>query len=130
MAGLRTLWLQLHSWLGIVLFVVLMPLGVSGLLLLVCVGLDRMSHRARYAVTSGAPRASLEPLAASARAAAGPDRRLSALRLPDGSGKPVVAQLTPAEPPAGGGRPPQQAVWLEPATGKVLAQGAPMQGQR
>ena len=128
MAGLRTLWLQLHSWLGIVLFVVLMPLGLTGSMLMVRDSMDRMSHPARYAVTSGAPRASLEALAASARAVAGPDRRLSALRLPDGPGKPVVAQLTPARPPTGGGRPQQQAVWLEPATGKVLDQGAPMQG--
>src|SRR3569623_2306009 len=116
MAGLRTLWLQLHSWLGIVLFVVLMPMGLTGARLMVRDSRDRMSHPARYAVTSGAPRASLEALAASARAVAGPDRRLSALRLPDGPGKPVVAQLTPARPPTGGGRPQQQAVWLDPAT--------------
>lgn len=127
-AGLRTFWLQVHSWLGIVLFLVLMPLGLTGSLLILRESIDRMSHPARYAVSHDGPRASLETLAASARAAAGPDKRLSGLRLPDRPGRPAVAQLAPVKPPAEGRRPPQQSVWLDPVTAKILDQGAGMTG--
>jgi uncharacterized iron-regulated membrane protein len=126
--GLRGLWLQVHSWLGVALFVVLIPLGLTGSMLMVRESLERMSHPARYAVTAGAQPASLEAYAASARGAAGPERRLNAIRLPDGPGKPVIAILTGPKPATPGGRPPQQAVWLDPVSARVLDQGPTMSG--
>jgi uncharacterized iron-regulated membrane protein len=120
---LRSLWRNLHLWIGAGLFVVLAPLGVTGSLLVFDDDIDKWAHPQRYAVSGPA---NLDPGAYvdAARMAFG-DRALpSQLRLPQGPGAPVTVQgwVAPAHE---GDRPGQLNAYLDPATGKVLDVGNP-----
>ena len=79
---LRRLWLDVHLWLGVGLLVALIPLSVTGSVLVWHDGLDRALHAERYAVSG--PEASLAPsaYADAARQAFGGTATLSQLRLP------------------------------------------------
>jgi uncharacterized iron-regulated membrane protein len=116
---LRRLWLDLHLWVGVGLFVLLVPLGLSGSLLVVDGPLDRLLHPARHAVHEGGRPAPLSAYLAAARAGLG-GARPSELRLPDGPGEPVVVLAR-----QGRG---QRAVWLDPASARVLDAGDPRGG--
>jgi uncharacterized iron-regulated membrane protein len=117
--NLRTLWLNIHLWIGVGLAVVLIPLGVSGALLVWDQSFERMLNTDRYAVAES--RAMLPPsayVAAAEQAFAG--RAVTAtLRLPAEAGVPVtvVGQIEGA--PGPGGRPRQLTAWLDPATARV-----------
>ena len=50
-ASLRQLWFQLHKWIGIILAIVLIPLSLTGSLLVWDAPLDRALHPTRHAVT-------------------------------------------------------------------------------
>ena len=67
LARLRRLWLDVHLWLGVGLMVVLIPLSVSGSILVWHDALDRALYADRYAVSG--PEAS-QPIGAYAAAAA------------------------------------------------------------
>jgi uncharacterized iron-regulated membrane protein len=125
MAGfrLRSLWRNLHLWIGVGLLVVLAPLGVSGSLLVFDAGIDKLAHPQRYAVSGPA---SLDPAAyvEAARAAFAGRALPSQLRLPQDSAAPVVVQGW-APPARDGDRPGQLAAYLDPASGKVLDVGNP-----
>jgi uncharacterized iron-regulated membrane protein len=120
---LRSLWRNLHLWIGLGLFVVLAPLGVTGSLLVFDDDLDKLAHPQRYAVSGPA---NLDPAAYidAARNAFG-DRALpSQLRMPQGPHTPVTVQGWIA-PTHDGDRPGQLTAYLDPATGKVLDVGNP-----
>ena len=48
---LRTLWLTVHRWLALALLVLLVPIAISGALLVWHDELDALIHPGRYAVT-------------------------------------------------------------------------------
>ena len=50
-ARLRTFWWTVHRWIGLVLMVLLVPIAVSGALLVWHDPLDALIHPSRYAVT-------------------------------------------------------------------------------
>ena len=50
-ARLRTFWWTLHRWIGLGLMVLLVPIAVSGALLVWHDPLDALLHPGRYAVT-------------------------------------------------------------------------------
>jgi len=118
---LRRLWLDVHLWLGVGLLAALIPLSVTGSVLVWHDGLDRALNAERYAVSG--PEAALAPsaYADAARQAFGETATLSQLRLPEEPGDPVVAvgRLKGVSGP--GGRPRSLNVWIDPPTGKVLA---------
>lgn len=118
---LRRLWLDVHLWLGVGLLIALIPLSVTGAVLVWHDGLDRALHAERYAV-SGA-NALLPPAAyaQAAQAAFGDQATFSQLRMPEQPGDPIVAvgRLKGVSGP--GGRPRNLNVWIDPPTGKVLA---------
>jgi len=124
-AGAKALWRNIHLWIGLGLFVVLAPLGLSGSLLVWDDALGKAMHPARYAVTTGAqsPGAYLE---AAQRAFAG--RAVPAqLRLPQDPGVPVTVTgyRTGAAPT--GQRPPQLTAWIDPGSARVLEVANPRQ---
>jgi uncharacterized iron-regulated membrane protein len=123
LARLRRLWLDVHLWLGVALMLVLIPLSVSGSILVWHDALDRTLHASRYAVTG--PEASLPATAyaAAAEQVFAGSAALTQLRLPQKVGDPVVAVGRIAGPPGPGGRPRTMNVWIDPPTGKVLASG-------
>ena len=53
-ARLRTVWWTLHRWIGIGLAILLVPIAVSGALLVWHDHLDALIHPGRYAVSGGA----------------------------------------------------------------------------
>ena len=123
LARLRRFWLDVHLWLGVGLMIVLIPLSVSGSILVWHDALDRALHAERYAVSG--PKAD-QPLSAYAQAAeqAFAGRAvLTQLRLPQKSGDPVVAVGRLAGPPGPGGRPRTLNAWIDPPTAKVLSSG-------
>lgn len=118
---LRRFWLDVHLWLGVGLFVVLVPLGVSGAMLVWHDPLDELIHPHRFEVSEGP--ASLAPSAylAAARAALVGKATVTQLRLPEEPGKPVVASgRIDGQKLAPGQRPQVLTVWLDPASAKVL----------
>lgn len=115
---LRVLSRTVHLWIGLLLFLILAPLGLTGSWLVYDDEIDSLMHPQRHAVSG---QAVLSPSAyvQSAQQAFGERARPAQLRLPQGpQGGPVMVQ--------GGGL----TAWLDPATGKVLDVGAPRQEVR
>lgn len=118
--GLRKLWFQVHKWIGLLLLLLLIPLSLSGAILVWKGPLDRVLNPQRYDVSGAvALPASLYALAAAQALPAGD--RLASLRYPEGAGPVVVSAARPAAQDASRRGPPLRTnVWLDPATGKVL----------
>ncbi len=137
--ALRRAWWQVHKWIGLVLMILLIPLGLSGVVLAWDDAIDHGLNPQRYAVHGTATLAPSAYAAAAGRAL-NPDQRIAMIRFPDGAG-PVVVMATNA--PQGhvgsaaggsvrndqGGRrdhttgraPPQRmTLWLDPTTGTLL----------
>ncbi len=114
----RALARTVHLWVGVALFLILAPLGVTGSLLVYDDQLDALMHPQRHAVSGPAalaPGAYVE----AARQAFGARARPTQLRLPPGpQGGPVTVQA---------GR---LTAWLDPATGRLLDIGAPREELR
>lgn len=130
--ALRKAWWQIHKWIGLILMIVLIPLGLSGVVLAWDDAIDQALHPHRFAVQG---EATLPPSAYARAAAAGlrPDERLSQIRYPKGEGPVVVnAIAAPSHAPgvshaasreagsARHGQPQRITLWLDPATGRVL----------
>ena len=88
-ARLRTFWWTLHRWIGLGLTVLLVPIAVSGALLVWHDPLDAVIHPSRYAVTGTQL---LQPSAylASATAALDGSAQPVGVRFPEDEGWPVI----------------------------------------
>jgi len=118
---LRRFWLDVHLWLGVGLFLLLVPIGVSGALLVWHHPLEELMHPQRFAVSKGD--AALAPSAylAASRAAFGDRATVSQIRMPEEPGDPVVVSgRINGQTLAPGERPQSLTAWLDPATGRVL----------
>jgi uncharacterized iron-regulated membrane protein len=125
---LRKFWFSVHKWIGLFLFLILIPLSASGSLLVWHDVTDRLFNPQRYQV-SHAP-ASLPPSAyvAAARTMLQPDARIATIELPQGAGKPVVVIASTGEAGARPGPPPRHSVWVDPATAQVVDHADPGTG--
>jgi uncharacterized iron-regulated membrane protein len=121
LARLRRLWLDVHLWLGAGLVVALIPLSVTGSILVWHDRLDHALYASRYATSGPAASQPVSAYAAAAQAAFGDRARLTQLRLPQTPGDPVVAVGRLAGPPGPGGRPRSLNAWIDPPTARVLA---------
>jgi uncharacterized iron-regulated membrane protein len=113
----RAAWRNIHLWIGVGLFGVLAPLGLTGSLLLWDDGLDRLAHPARYTVSAGAlaPGAYVDAAARAFHGRAAPAQ----LRMPQAPGLPVTVNgFAPAVRP--GQRPPSLTAWIDPASARVI----------
>ncbi|MFN3657055.1 MAG: PepSY-associated TM helix domain-containing protein [Pseudolabrys sp.] len=122
-AMLRRLWLNVHLWIGIGLTVLLVPISISGALLVWHDEIDAIISPHRYAVTGA--EVAQQPsvyLAKAAEAVAGQpgDLRVTGLRFPETPGWPVRVVTRAHENAAPGTRPRFVTVFLDPPTGKVL----------
>lgn len=118
---LRAFWFSIHKWIGLCLAILVIPIALSGAILVWHDWVDETLNPQRYQVTGH--RAALGPAAyaAAARGALGPDARIAALRYPDAAeGGPVVASAVSPPAEGAGGRPMRASVWLDPGTGRVL----------
>lgn len=133
-ARFRKLWFNVHLWLGVSLFLAMIPLCLSGSYEVWHEELDRLINPQRYELSGH----ELRPTSAyiSAANAAFSDRASAAtVRLPERAGDPVVVigPIRRVDPPAAaeGGplssatqrpprRPPQLTAWIDPASARVL----------
>lgn len=116
---LRRLWLDVHLWIGVGLLAALIPVGLSGSLLVWHDALDRALHAERFEVAGPAAQPPSAYIAA-ARATFGDRAVVTTLRMPHEPGDPVtVVGRMMGEPPVNG-RPRELTAWIDPATAKVL----------
>jgi uncharacterized iron-regulated membrane protein len=142
--ALRRAWWQVHKWTGLFLMILLIPLGLSGVILAWDDAIDHGLNPQRYAVQG---RATLAP-SAYAAAASGvlqPDEHITMIRYPDGTGPVVVmASKAPRGKHEGDlrhqggaahdagrarhdgavrrGSPQRTTLWLDPTSGRLLDQ--------
>jgi uncharacterized iron-regulated membrane protein len=109
---MRSLWLQVHLWLGLTLGVVGALLGVSGCILVYDHEIDAWLHTARYAVGGSGNALALADYARIAERAVGEKARAGMIRLPDRTIGPVVVFVR-----GNGGF---QRIYIDPADGDVL----------
>lgn len=120
-ATLRRLWLNVHLWIGVGLAVLLIPISISGGLLVFHDDLDALINPQRYAITGAQP--ALPPSAYLAKAAEAvakdpADLRATGVRYSDEGGPiRVVTRAANTQP---GVRPRFVTVFLDPPTGNVL----------
>jgi uncharacterized iron-regulated membrane protein len=116
-ARLRTAWWTLHRWIGLALAVLLVPIALSGALLVWHDQVDALVHPGRYAVTGSAL---ISPSAYVASAGAALEGVSPAVvRFPETDGWPVVV-MARGVPRAEGGPPRIVNVYLDPPTARVL----------
>ena len=119
---LRGLWFSLHKWIGLGLAILIIPIALSGAILVWHDWFDETLNPQRYEVTSGTPALAPSTYAASARAALGPGERIASIRYPEAgeSGPVLVTAVLPAREPFPVARPQRTSLWLDPGTGRVL----------
>lgn len=119
LARLRKLWLNVHLWIGVGLFIPIVIIGVTGAILVFHDPLDRLVTPHRYAIT-GAQQVAASQYERAARAALGERFVVQALRFPLGPSDPVTIQARAAGRTQPGQRPETRTVWLDPPTARVL----------
>jgi uncharacterized iron-regulated membrane protein len=107
----------LHRWIGVGLCVLLVPIAVSGALLVWKDEIDALVHPGRYAVSGPQIAQPLSAYVASARSAVDQDLQPMAVRLPE-DGRPV--QVLARDDGHNGGRRRLMTVYLDPPTARVL----------
>jgi uncharacterized iron-regulated membrane protein len=118
---LRRLWRDVHLWIGVGLLVLLVPLGVSGAMLVWHDGLEQLLHPKRFAVSDVGPMRPASAYLAASREALVDRASVSQIRLPqDGRGPVLVTARINGQQLKPGERPQSLTVWLDPATARVL----------
>lgn len=117
---LRRFWLDVHLWIGVGLFVALVPLGLSGAALVWHDPLEAIIHPQRHAVSQGGSTLAASAYLDAARRAFGDRAVVNQLRLPEAAGEPVVASGRVGGPVPPGQRPRSLTAWLDPSTGRAL----------
>jgi uncharacterized iron-regulated membrane protein len=112
---LRTAWWAIHRWVAVLLCVLLVPIAISGALLVWHDELDALVHPARFAVTGN----STSPISSyldSAQSALPANFTAMAVRFPAEDGRPVTVLARGEE----GGARQLLTVYLDPPSGRVL----------
>ncbi|WP_242184623.1 PepSY-associated TM helix domain-containing protein [Sphingomonas sp. CARO-RG-8B-R24-01] len=124
--ALRNVWFQLHKWIGLLLAILIIPLSLSGAVLVWDEAVDHVLNPARYA-TTGTTTLDPQRYVAAARGALNPGERIASLALPERDGPVQVTAITPPDP-ARRGPPLRTTVYLDPPTAKILAVGTSARG--
>jgi uncharacterized iron-regulated membrane protein len=117
----RNLWFQVHKWIGLILCIVLIPLSLTGSLLVWHDGLDEMVNGQRFP-GSGEATQPVSRYIAAASPLLPPGGRVTGVSLPDDGRGAVVVRMSPAQAKgaARGGRPRSMSVWVDPSSMAVL----------
>jgi uncharacterized iron-regulated membrane protein len=111
--GLRGVWRRVHRWIAITLMLLLVPMSLSGALLVWHDALDARINPARYATSGAEVALPASAYLANAAAALGRDGAPMAIRFPVDRGRPVTVTAR-----SHAGR--LLTVYLDPPTGRVL----------
>lgn len=117
---LRRLWLNVHLWIGVGLLVALIPLGISGALLVWHEPLDQLLHPHRFTVSRSTADLAPSRYLAAAQGAFGAEATVTRLRFPGEDGGPVIASGRMTGKTAPGARPASLTAWIDPGTARVL----------
>jgi uncharacterized iron-regulated membrane protein len=112
---LRTAWWAIHRWIAILLCILLVPIAISGALLVCHDELDALVHPARFAV-SGNSTALISSYLDSARGALPANFTPMVVRFPAEEGRPITVMARGEE----GGARQLLTVYLDPPSGRVL----------
>jgi uncharacterized iron-regulated membrane protein len=126
---LRGLWFSIHKWIGLLLAALIIPISLTGSVLVWHHWIDEALNPQRHAAT-GAPALSPGAYAEAARPALAPGERIAQISYPEHGEGPIL--VTAARPPQpGAARPVRTNVWLDPSNGRVLdtapSNGGPVQ---
>jgi len=116
---MRLLIRTVHRWIAVGLMVLLIPISLSGALLVWHDAIDAIVHPGRYATTGG--NVALSPSAYLANTASALERGVQpfSIRFPAGTGRPVMVSARGGASTVGG--PPRLVtVYLDPPSGRVL----------
>jgi uncharacterized iron-regulated membrane protein len=116
---LRNAWFQVHKWIGILLTIILIPLSVTGSMLVWDDALDHILRPAHYAAL-GAAKLPVSAYVDTARRALPPGSAIQSVRIGDG---PVMVTATLPTPSAMRGPPLRLAAWVDPQTGRLIDSG-------
>jgi uncharacterized iron-regulated membrane protein len=119
---LRSLWFQLHKWLGLCLAILIIPVSLSGAAIVWHDWLDEQMNPQRYPA-AGAAALPPSAYAASALRLAQPGERIAFISFPGDKGS-VQATLTrPVD-----GRPVRAWVWMDPKTAEPIERATTRNG--
>ena len=116
--SIRRVFLAVHRWIALILFVLLVPVALSGALLVFHDEIDALANPARYAV-SGSTLLQPSDYFRNAAAAVGGDMQVSGMRFPNDDTAPVTVQAR-SNSQRGSGPPRFVTVYLDPPTARVL----------
>ncbi|HWI86955.1 MAG TPA: PepSY-associated TM helix domain-containing protein [Sphingomonas sp.] len=116
---LRALWFQVHKWIGLLLAIILIPLSLTGSLLVWDGPLDRLLRPAHH-VDAGPIALPPSAYVAAARGALPSGSRITSLVIGEG---PVMVTAMPPQAGQIPGPPQRIAAWIDPATGRVIDSG-------
>lgn len=111
----RSIWFQIHLWLGLTLGMVGIVVGLSGSILVVDREIDEWLHPARYEITGSQVALPFAEYAERAAQALEGRAQPTGIRLPDGEDGPIMVFARPAHPGSGFLR-----AYLDAPTGHVL----------
>jgi uncharacterized iron-regulated membrane protein len=117
---LRRILVNIHLCIGLGIAVLIVPISLSGAVLVWHEQIEAFVNPDRYAVTQGAAQPPAA-LLASARASLGDGFALTAVRMPEGAGQPATVTARELRRGDRGGRPRLVTVYLDPPTARVLA---------
>lgn len=116
---MRNVWFQIHKWIGIILAIILIPLSITGSMLVWDEPLDRLLQPAHYA-ESGPAALPASAYVETARKALPTGSAVVSVRIGEG---PVMVTATPPKPSKMRGPALRLGVWIDPATGKLIDSG-------
>jgi uncharacterized iron-regulated membrane protein len=122
--SLRTLWLRVHQWIGLGLFVLLVPLAATGSLTALRPTVESAMHPERRAATPAPAAPSFSAYQTTAVAAFGPGATVTGLTLRPGEAVIASGALRPSldeHAPTEDGPPLRLTAWIDPGTARLLA---------
>ncbi len=117
----RQLWIVTHRWLGIILFIPLIVLGLTGSALVWPEATEEFFHPNRYKVAQEFEERPVTDYIAGALTRMPEGDQVTALRMPEYAGQGVLVGGMP-HPVKRVGPPARHRVWLDPATAAPVAQ--------
>ena len=111
----RSIWFQIHLWLGLTLGMIGIVVGLSGSILVFDHEIDEWLHPARYQVSGSRVAIPFAEYAERAAQALEGRAKPTGIRLPDGEDGPIIVFARPASPGSGFLR-----VYLDASSGRVL----------
>jgi len=121
---LRSVWFQIHKWIGITLAILVIPIALSGAALVWHDWLDEQINPQRFPAAGGAA-LPISTYVGNAARLAQPGERVSSVSLPGDVGS---VQVTLLKPLPDGVRKARATVWLDPKTGEPIERASSGEG--